>query len=500
MRIKVLLCLIGLVLLFQLYGCIGPGSTQNATIGGPQDNNTQTSGSADGRYFLYDLGNPASPAVQKTIVESVSSPQDAHNVFGRVNLTVKECFSLSEEPYRSECLEKAALYLKDMSLCGNLSADYRAYCYYEYAAYAGNASACGLIDDASAQAMCKRRVAIITGDSSLCGYAASETDGTQKAGMCRAVAGSGKLVGKERCREDLVYQYLVEFQYFGDTIYWLSQNHSGEKVLSWWDYGTALECMGVESVVSEDDLNGSAVTEAAHLLVASNESELASYMRAKGAKYLMLPTELVASSGELGGKYGALNYLSCVWENKTDAGAYPGESDCESEHLWEEIFISSGSCNVSDTKDGFLAYKLYYGSQYQANYPSFCLSPADQQTKGYCSGYFTAVPAYCVAKIALSDGQSAYATYSLDEKNSDGSLKLHRTLIGQTYHFGDVQAATLFYTHDEVFPGGLDSFDERTMPFYDSILYKGLFLYSMEGFQEVYTDPTESVTVYELSG
>jgi hypothetical protein len=38
------------------------------------------------------------------------------------------------------------------------------------------------------------------------------------------------------------------------------------------------------------------------------------------------------------------------------------------------------------------------------------------------------------------------------------------------------------------------------MPFYDSIIYKGLFLYSMDDFKEVYTDPTGSVTVYELSG
>jgi hypothetical protein len=266
-----------------------------------------------------------------------------------------------------------------------------------------------------------------------------------------------------------------------------------------------MECMGVNSVVSEDDLNGSAVPEVAHLLVASNESELASYMKAKGAKYLMLDTELIAGGGSLGGKYGALNYLSCVWDNQTTADAGPGESKCESEHLWETIFISSHQCNVSDTKQGVVAYQMYSGSQYLTNYPSSCIRPQGQRTTDYCSRYFTAVPAYCIAETTLADGQAMHAPYFLGKTYSDGTPKLNKALMGlpynlsDTYHIGDVTAATLFYTHDKVWAGSTEGYADRTTPFYDSIIYKGLFLGSIEGFKAVYTDPSGSVMVFELT-
>ncbi len=505
MRFSFLFGIAGLLLVLSLAGCTSPGGGQNYS-GSGAGNQTGSSGSSplDERHFIYELGNPASAAVAKTIVYTTDSPYDAHNVYGTVNLTVKQCLDLGDPDYRDICIRKAAVYLGDFTICGNASASYEPYCFYEFAGLEGDASVCGLIGDSSSRAACERRVAISTGNASLCAHGESESDGERKAAACRTIAESGRLAGKEDCRDDLVYQYLVEWPQFSDTLLWLSQNDSNATVFTWWDYGSAIDCLGLHSVVSGKDLNSSKVPESAYMLVGANESALAGYMRSHGASYLMIPSELVISSGTLGGKWGALNYLSCAWMNETTAAAGPGESECEADHLWETIFISSDPCNVSDTRQGFYAYKMYSGSQYLTYYPSSCISPNDERTTEYCNLYFHAVPAYCVAQVRLNNGKEAYAPYFLDRFYTDGSLMLDKGQIGLTYelngtyHFGDVTAATLFYTNEPVWAGGLNGYGDRTTLFYDSIIYKGFFLDSIAGFQGAYMDSSGSVLVYKL--
>ncbi|MEW6722019.1 MAG: hypothetical protein AB1324_02060 [Candidatus Micrarchaeota archaeon] len=488
---------LAIAILALLLGCTAPTEPQNATA--PDGSDLKL---PDERAFVYDIGRNASPAVARTIARTTDSPDDAHNVFGTVNLKVSDCHALGDEYYKGRCLQSAAVYLSDDSLCGSISESYRPYCYYELAVKNRNSSMCAMAGEVSTA--CRRQIAAISGDPSLCASGPSEPNGAKKEELCRSVASSGLLKGKDECSEDLAYSLLVEYEYFGDAIGWLSANHPGEKVLSWWDYGTALDCMGLQSIISQENLEDPAIQDVAHLLVAANESELSEYMESAGARYLMVDNWLVSSGGTLGGKYGALNYLSCVRDGKTTAVRAPGDSECESDNLWEVIFISEDPCQAGSGKDGFIAYKLYdFNNNSLAYYPDFCMSPSDMALADYCRNQITAVPAYCVANVTIAGGQQAYGTYTLE---SGRATALSKGQIGLTYRLpetasiGPVTAATLFYTHDRIWIENgtyVEGYGDRTSTFYDSVVYKAMFLDSLEGFTKVYEDPSGTVKIFE---
>ncbi|MDD5171883.1 MAG: STT3 domain-containing protein [Candidatus ainarchaeum sp.] len=299
--------------------------------------------------------------------------------------------------------------------------------------------------------------------------------------------------------------------YWIDSMEWIKDSTPpGSRIISWWDYGHWINFFGQRNaVIRNEHVSHTMIGAVAHGYTDASPEELKGWMKAHDVKYALFDMELVAGGGQLGGKYGALNYLSCAWDNQTNVSYAPGESQCEADHLWETVFISSNPCTISSltNKTGYTAYEMYLGSTYLSYYPSFCISPADPNAIAYCRDAIRAVPTYCVGEAMMADGSSSVATYYLDKTYPNGDLKLSKGLLLMPYqlqttsHMGPVTGATIFYTKDAMWleNGEVKSgYEDRKGKFYDSALYQALFLNELPGFKLVYTTPSGAVKIYEI--
>jgi len=300
-------------------------------------------------------------------------------------------------------------------------------------------------------------------------------------------------------------------EYWVDSMEWIKENTPpGSRIISWWDYGHWINFFGQRNAVIRNEHASHAMIGAvAHGYTDASPEELKTWMKEHDVRYALFDMELVAGGGQLGGKYGALNYLSCAWDNKTNVSSSPGESQCEADHLWESVFVSSNPCTISSltNRTGVTAYKIYAGQTYMPYYPNFCISPQDPNAIAYCRDYVRAVPVYCVAETTLVDGTPVVATYYLNETYPNGDLRLSKGLLLMPYqiqtttHMGPVTGATIFYTHDPLWleNGEINSgYEDRKGRFYDSALYQAMFLNNLPGFKQVYSTPDGAVKIYEI--
>lgn len=299
--------------------------------------------------------------------------------------------------------------------------------------------------------------------------------------------------------------------YWIDSMEWIKNNtEPGARIISWWDYGHWINFFGQRNaVIRNEHVSHQMIGAVAHAFLDGTPEDLKNYMQAHDTRYALFDMELVSSGSELGGKYGALNYLSCAWDNQTTVEQGTGASDCEAEHLWETAVITTQPCTISSisNKTGLTAYRMYIGTQALPRYPDFCVNPADPNVQAYCGSYIRAVPAYCIGQATMADGNAAYAPFYLDQTYPNGDLKLNKAFlqlprgIPGSYHFGDATEVTLFYTDDAVWleNGEIKSgYEDRKGKFYSSNLYKALFLNSLPGFRLVYTTPGGAVKIYEV--
>ncbi len=300
--------------------------------------------------------------------------------------------------------------------------------------------------------------------------------------------------------------------YWVDSMEWIRDNtEPGARITSWWDYGHWINYFGQRNaVIRNEHSSKSMIGEVAYGYLEGTPDELKNWMLAHDSKYALFDMELVSSGSSLGGKYGALNYLSCARNNETTVASNPGESKCELDHLWEVIFVSNSTCTISPmtNKTGLLTYKMYAGNTVLQYYPDYCNNPPDQKTSLLCKQVFHAEPTYCLGETTLANGQKTYAPYRLNDSYPNGDLKLQKALLQangqiQTVHMGAVTQATTFYTNDQMWleNGQLTSgYSDRTTKFYDSNLYRALFLNDLPGFKLVYTTPDGMVKIYKIDG
>lgn len=301
--------------------------------------------------------------------------------------------------------------------------------------------------------------------------------------------------------------------YWINSMEWIKGNtENGSRIISWWDYGHWINFFGQRnSVLRNEHKSREMIGAVADAYLDATPEELKAYMKAHDSKYALFDIELISGGGTLGGKYGALNYLSCAWNNETDVSYAPGESQCEADHLWETIFVSPTPCTISSltNKTGFTAYKVYAGPSrtYLPYYPSMCINPQDPREAAYCRDYIQAVPTYCVGEVMLATGDSMMGTYSLNETYPNGDLKLNKALLQMPYsipttsHLGPVSSFTLFYTNDMIWieNGEVKSgHEDRKGKFYDSNLYRAVFMDSLPGFKLVYATPEGAVKIYKM--
>ncbi len=300
--------------------------------------------------------------------------------------------------------------------------------------------------------------------------------------------------------------------YWVDSMEWLKENTAnGSRVISWWDYGHWINYFGDRnSVLRNEHRSHEMIGAVADGYLDATPAELAAYMKSHETQYALFDVELIAGGGQLGGKYGALNYLSCAWNNETNVSFAPGQSKCEADHLWEVIFVSQTPCSISSlsNKSGLTAYKIYEGGVYRTFYRPECVSPTDQNTAAYCQSVVKAEPVYCVGEVTLANGQPTTATYYLNETYPNGDLKLNKANLQFPYslpittHMGPVTSVTLLYTEDALWleNGVIKSgYEDRKGKFYDSALYRGVFLNNIPGFSQVYSTSDGAVKIYKVA-
>lgn len=313
--------------------------------------------------------------------------------------------------------------------------------------------------------------------------------------------------------------------YWIDAMEWINQNtESDARIISWWDYGHWTNFFGQRNTVLRNEHRShEMIGEVAHGFLDASPEELKEYMLEHDSKYAMFDVEIVAGGGMFGGKYGALDYLSCAWDNQTDVSKAPTESVCEAEHLWETIFVTSNPCTISPLtgQTGLTAYKIYediykYNAQgvlelvdtvYRPYYRPECYNPGPDVI-GFCHNALKPVATYCVGDTTLANGEITTAAYKLNETYPNGDLKLNKGILqmpyglSTTYHFGPVQAYTILYTESPLWiENGVvkSGYEDRTGRFYDSPLYRAMVLNNLPGFDLVYTTPDGAVKIFKIT-
>lgn len=291
--------------------------------------------------------------------------------------------------------------------------------------------------------------------------------------------------------------------YWIDSMEWIkTSTENNSRTISWWDYGHWINYLGQKNTVLRNEHSSAKmIGEVAYDYIAGTAGELRSYMKYTGANYALFDQELVLG-GLTGGKFGALNYLSCARNNETDVSRAPSTSICEFNHRWEIIYVpkqNPQSCTVSPStlKAGVVAFKLAY--------------TPDESGRFVKSLY--PIPTYCIADAKLATNETVQAAYYLNQTYPNGDLKLNKAFIRGGCNTNDgfncdsngqFTGAIMFYTKEkkwlengEVVDGYADRLNSGTY-FYDSNLYKGFFLNEIEGFNFVYQTKNGEVKIYKL--
>jgi len=281
--------------------------------------------------------------------------------------------------------------------------------------------------------------------------------------------------------------------YWIESMEWIRYNtESNSRTTSWWDYGHWINFFGQKNTVLRNEHSSlEMIGEVAHGYIDGTTEELIEFMNSHDSKYALFDSELVIGGSNMGGKYGALNYLSCARDNETTVSKSPGQSQCEIDHLWETIYIEktgqyAQQCTISKTsgKTGITAYAATYIND---------VSGALQ---------LKMVPTYCVGEVMLANGQKTMGTYYLDKTYPNGDLKLNKALLNLESDNEASAVATLFYTKDKIWIENgevKDGYEDRKGKFYDSNMYKAFFLKELPGFDLVFESKGGEVKIYKIT-
>lgn len=278
--------------------------------------------------------------------------------------------------------------------------------------------------------------------------------------------------------------------YWIQSMEWIrNSTEKGSRITSWWDYGHWINFFGERNAVLRNEhARKDMIGEIAHAYIDGTPQELAQTMGRFDSKYALFDSELISGGSVFGGKYGALNYLSCARDNETSVAVWPGSSKCEFEHIFETIYVPTSNretCVVSQSQQ---------------------ISGTVGYTEEYVGDTRTLKRQYCMANVRLADGsgRSGLGTYYLDRKDADGNLALNKAFVQQ---YSSEQDYTIFFTvynEDKVWQGEngtlVDGYSDRKGKFYDSALYRAYILRDLPGFKLVYETPDSAVKIYEWLG
>ena len=270
-------------------------------------------------------------------------------------------------------------------------------------------------------------------------------------------------------------------KYWRDPMDWINNNvGENDRVISWWDYGHWINYFGQKKCITRNDhTHPDMDLEVADKFVSNTPEALKQYMVDHKAKYVLFDQDLV-------GKWGALNFLSCVYNNQTSMDvAYTegakygipyqlGTSRCEAEHNFERILVPVAP-SISD----------------------YCVSPDASvplvRARSTLSNY-----TYCIRYVNEGASKSIagiFYEYNLSRVNR--GIPVYAG--AQNYQGKNMDVYTMFYT-DDVWPDGNTGWGNRVGKMYDSVFYRGFILGSIPGFEQVYPAGNQSgmVRIYKI--
>lgn len=282
-----------------------------------------------------------------------------------------------------------------------------------------------------------------------------------------------------------------------EALEWM-KNSPDEKmrITSWWDYGHWTNFFGEKNTVLRNEhASTEMIGEVAHDYVDGSEEELKEFMLAHDSEYALFDVEIIIGNGAFGGKYGALNYLSCARDNLTDETQSPGTSICETEHLWETVLVPktqqyTQECTVSELtgKKGITVFEQQFAE-------------TEQGVTGFMA------PVYCLSNTTLANGQATSAFYDLNKKYPNGDLKLNKAFIFAQTSSGNTEMDAafnfyqLYYDKSNIWIENgqlVNGWEDRKGKFYDSNLYKGFMLGELEGFDLVFQSSDQMIKIYKI--
>ncbi|MCX6776968.1 MAG: hypothetical protein NTY73_03310 [Candidatus Micrarchaeota archaeon] len=282
---------------------------------------------------------------------------------------------------------------------------------------------------------------------------------------CSALANNGNLIS--------YYLFCSRIPaYWRDPMDWIKDNvGENDRVISWWDYGHWINYWGQKKCITRNDHKYQDMDlEVADKFVSNTPQALKEYMLEHNAKYVLFDQDLV-------GKWGALNFLSCVYNNETSMDFAFKEgikygvmyqlstSRCEAEHNFERIAVPVNP-TIADFCEGS-------GS-----------SAPLVRARSTLSNY-----TYCIRYTNSSAAAIAGIFYEYNLSRVNRGIPVYGGI--QSSQGKSVYVFTMFYTND-VWPDGKTGWEDRVGKMYDSTFYQGFILGNLPGFEQVYPESNQS--------
>ncbi len=264
------------------------------------------------------------------------------------------------------------------------------------------------------------------------------------------------------------YMYCTKIpSYWLDPMDWISKNvHKDDAVMSWWDYGHWTNFFGDRRTVTRNEhANGTMDLMVADAFVEGTPEDLKNTMIGFNATHVMFDIDLV-------GKWGALKYLSCVYNEQTNMSVGPGSSLCDQLYDFEYMLVP-----VQPTLNERCIVKGKEGQYMQL-------------------GISTFGPTYCLGEIDIG-GNKAMAILEANESNPPENfdtdpnvVKINRGIpmyMDRTGYNGRAYDRYLI-AYPEIWYDGQPGLPDRKGKAYDSNFYRGFFLGRIDGFELVYPE------------
>ncbi len=291
-------------------------------------------------------------------------------------------------------------------------------------------------------------------------------------------------------------------QYWLNSMAWIKQNvgPNAPRVLAWWDYGDWINWFGNSNAFLRGD-NANAIEDyatAAHYVLGDkyNPQSLANFMNTNQSKYVLFDQDLIS-------KWGALDFLGCVYANETSQAFAVAQGQASSNP--QPYLLGTSSCE-------------------QAHDPQFALIPLaalvpsnqSQSINFYCSISTNSTP-YVQAPLIIGQNYSNQSVCVDINPNKNGVLSLYNStgkklnaVIQSSFYLGVVNVGGTPYVEYMMIylPGANGTVVNPPSQFYTSNYYRGFILGKLPGFTQVYpqnatginfVNGTYAVRIYALN-